>query len=156
MYYVTPDWDYLARGSTWIDGATQIFFAYRFLISACKSSDFNDFNQARVKIWILNLISLFDNPDVCIALYDNFYYLVLVLALFQLSAPTTSFITTATETLLSRVLWTRVLVSLLGSSFFQFLVIWLISMIFRLPVLSGMIGEGERSTLHQEMNYQPL
>ena len=29
LYYVTPQWDYLLRGSTWIDGATQIFFAYR-------------------------------------------------------------------------------------------------------------------------------
>ena len=29
MYYVTPDWDFLWRGTTWIDGATQIFFAYR-------------------------------------------------------------------------------------------------------------------------------
>ena len=28
LYYVTPQWDYLWRGSTWIDGATQIFFAY--------------------------------------------------------------------------------------------------------------------------------
>ena len=28
MYYVTPDWDFLWRGTTWIDGATQIFFAY--------------------------------------------------------------------------------------------------------------------------------
>ena len=29
LYYVTPDWEYLVKGSTWIDGATQIFFAYR-------------------------------------------------------------------------------------------------------------------------------
>ena len=28
LYYVTPDWSYLVKGSTWIDGATQIFFAY--------------------------------------------------------------------------------------------------------------------------------
>ena len=28
VYYVTPDWDFLLRGTTWIDGATQIFFAY--------------------------------------------------------------------------------------------------------------------------------
>ena len=28
LYYVSPQWDYLWRGRTWIDGATQIFFAY--------------------------------------------------------------------------------------------------------------------------------
>ena len=27
-YYVTPKWEKLLEGTTWIDGATQIFFAY--------------------------------------------------------------------------------------------------------------------------------
>ena len=28
IYYVTPKWEKLIEGTTWIDGATQIFFAY--------------------------------------------------------------------------------------------------------------------------------
>ena len=28
LYYITPDWSKLWSGQTWIDGATQIFFAY--------------------------------------------------------------------------------------------------------------------------------
>jgi len=45
-YYVIPDWSYLARGTTWIDGATQIFFAYSVGSGALPAlGSYNRFNH---------------------------------------------------------------------------------------------------------------
>jgi len=46
MYYVTPDWSYMTKGSTWIDGATQIFFAYSVGTGALPAlGSYNKFNH---------------------------------------------------------------------------------------------------------------
>ena len=46
LHYVTPEWSYLTRGSTWIDGATQIFFAYSVGTGALPAlGSYNKFNH---------------------------------------------------------------------------------------------------------------
>eukprot|EP00096_Caligus_rogercresseyi_P010579 TRINITY_DN3906_c0_g1_i1.p1 TRINITY_DN3906_c0_g1~~TRINITY_DN3906_c0_g1_i1.p1 ORF type:complete len:673 (+),score=124.55 TRINITY_DN3906_c0_g1_i1:229-2247(+) len=46
LYYVRIDWPKLAKGSTWIDGATQIFFAYSVGMGALPAlGSYNKFNH---------------------------------------------------------------------------------------------------------------
>ena len=45
-YYVTVDWDKLMDGKVWIDGATQIFFAYSVGMGALPAlGSYNQFHH---------------------------------------------------------------------------------------------------------------
>lgn len=57
LYYVTPKWEMLLKGQTWIDGATQIFFAYSVGMGALPAlGSYNKFHHNCYKDAIITCI----------------------------------------------------------------------------------------------------
>ena len=52
LYYVAIDWEKLYAGRTWIDGATQIFFAYSVGMGALPAlGSYNKFHHDCFRYW---------------------------------------------------------------------------------------------------------
>lgn len=64
LYYITPDWSLLSKPSPWIDGTTQIFFAYSIGTGALPA--LGSYNTFKYNCFRDAMITCFVNTMTCL------------------------------------------------------------------------------------------